>query len=138
MNHGAKYHKQNINFTHSFGWNLKVEIRGLYTIYLLVFSLTDRMSFTNLLTQESRASFFPRPYKGKDTRLWNFSAAQRYYKENIVNPDIVISQGLLYSLWISLCRRKIPQARVFTLSQTPTPARLLVQQRTACFDFRDF
>ena len=53
---------------------------------------------------------------GKDTRLWNFSVAQRYYKENIVNPDIAISQGLLYSLWISLCRRKIPQACVFTLT----------------------
>ena len=37
-------------------------------------------------------------YKDKDTRLWIFSAAQRYFKENLVNPDIAISQGLLYSL----------------------------------------
>ena len=32
----------------------------------------------------------------------------------VSNPPI--SQGLLYSRWISLCRRTIPQARVFTLN----------------------
>ena len=39
--------------------------------------------------------------KGKDTRLWNFSAAQRYYKENIVNPKGVdtYEETTLVSFW---------------------------------------
>ena len=44
-----------------------------------------------------------------------FFCGTAIFKENIVNPAILRSQGLLYFLWVSLCRRKIPQARAFTL-----------------------